>query len=82
MMAMSHYAQAMYWQEKAMRNDRLANQMYLQNLNTAQILFTKAKSLELFRNYSVDAHESLIKDRFIYQKLSVVSGMNRNKNVR
>lgn len=82
MMAMSHYAQAMYWQEKAMRNDRLANQMYLQNLNTAQILFTKAKSLELFRNYSVDAHESLIKDRFIYQKLSVVSGLNRNKNVR
>lgn len=82
MQAMSHYAQAMYWQDKAIRNDRLANQMYIQNLSASQLLFTKAKSLELFRNYSVDAHESLIKDRFMHQKLSVVSGMNRNKYIR
>lgn len=80
--AMSYYAQAMYWQDKAVRNDRYANQMYLQNLNAATSMFTKAKSLELFRNYSVDSHERLITDRFMYQKLPVVSGLGRNKNIR
>lgn len=78
MQALSYYAQSQYWLDKASRGDQYANRMHLQTLGYATELFKKAKSLEMLRNYSVDAHESLIRDRFLYQKLPSVSGMYRN----
>ncbi len=78
MQAMSYYAQSQYWLDKASRGDQYANRMHLQTLGYATELFKKAKSLEMLRNYSVESHETLIKDRFLHQKLPAVSGMYRN----
>lgn len=78
MQALSFYAQAQFYLDKVGRGDRNAFTMYNQMLSMATTMFTKAKSTEMFRNYSVDAHESLIKNRFPMQKLPTVSGMNRN----
>jgi hypothetical protein len=76
--SLAYYAQAQYWLDKAARGDRNAANMHTQMLSYATELFRKAKSLELFRNYSPTAHESMIEDRFLHQKLPVISGMYRN----
>lgn len=79
--SLAYYAQAQYWLDKASRGDQYANRMHIQMMGYANELFKKAKSLELFRNYSVDSHERLITDRFLHQRLPMVSGMYRNNRL-
>jgi len=79
--SLSYYAQAQYWLNKAARGDNYANNMFIQMMRASTELFTKAKSLELFRNYSVDSHESLITKRFLHLRLPVISGMYRNNKL-
>lgn len=78
MQALSFYAQAQFYLDKTGRGDRNAFTLYNQMLSMATTMFIKAKSTEMFRNYSVDAHESLIKDRFKHLQLPTISGKNRN----